>query len=199
MPCMYIIVITKKSFSVHVELVIQLVFDGIEEDCKDYTTTNVEQKTNEITASIVEGVNDDCKCGFDSSFLSMASLQCLGNSPQQVTYRATLSGGSELSTISEALEAWARSALTINVLDAKLSVDTTCSIVIANLNSTGCINPSVPVTSIVVGTVVAAVVVVAAVTAIAVSAVAIANSQTGKYAVSLYPTESVRYNHVYTG
>ena len=56
------------------------------------------QKTDDITATLVQGVIASCNCRLNSTFLFNAFLKCFADSSQHVTYRATLLSSSDLST-----------------------------------------------------------------------------------------------------
>ncbi len=120
-------------------IIIQLRFGGIR-DCSQYTASETSQKTDDITALLVQGVTTLCTCGFNSTFLSSAFLKCFADSPQHVTYRATLLSSSELSTseVLEYIEKWIRSTSSVIIQNLHLNLNATCPTVIADFNSLEC-------------------------------------------------------------
>ncbi|XP_064387701.1 sushi, von Willebrand factor type A, EGF and pentraxin domain-containing protein 1-like isoform X3 [Halichondria panicea] len=78
-------------------IIIQLRFGDVR-DCSQYTASEMVQKTDDITTTLVQGVIASCNCRLNSTFLFNAFLKCFADSPQHVTYRATLLSSSDLST-----------------------------------------------------------------------------------------------------
>ncbi len=120
-------------------IIIQLRFGGIR-DCSQYTASETSQKTDDITALLVQGVTTLCTCGLNSTFLSNAFLKCFADSPQHVTYRATLLSSSELSTseVLEYIEKWIRSTSSVIIQNLHLNLNATCPTVIDDFNSLEC-------------------------------------------------------------
>ncbi|XP_064388227.1 sushi, von Willebrand factor type A, EGF and pentraxin domain-containing protein 1-like [Halichondria panicea] len=141
-------------------LILQVRFGGIHE-CRQYTSSETTQKTDDITATLVQGVTAICDCGFNSTFLSNAFLKCFADSPQHVTYRATLLSSSDLSTskVLEYIEKWIHSTPSVIIQNLNLNLNATCPTVIADFNSLEC-SVQVPFsamenTAVIVGSVIA--------------------------------------------
>ena len=130
-------------------------------ECRQYTSSETAQKTDDITATLVQGVTAVCDCGFNSTFLSNAFLKCFADSPQHVTYRATLLSSSDLSTseVLEYIEKWIHSTPSVIIQNLNLNLNATCPTVIADFNSLEC-SVQVPFsamenTAVIVGSVIA--------------------------------------------
>ena len=136
----------KPSVQTFSGLIVQLRFSGIHE-CKQYAASETAHKTDDITTKLVQGVIASCNCGFNSTFLSNAFLKCFADSPQHVTYRATLLSSSDLSTseVLEYIEKWIRSTSSVIIQNLNLNLNSTCPTVIADFNSLEC-PVQVPVT-----------------------------------------------------
>ncbi len=120
-------------------LIIQLRFGGIR-DCSQYTASEMAQKTDDITATLVQGVIASCNCRLNSTFLFNAFLKCFADFPQHVTYRATLLSSSDLSTskVLEYIEKWIHSTPIVIIQNLNLNLNSTCPTVIADFNSLEC-------------------------------------------------------------
>ena len=98
------------------------------------------QKTDDITTTLVQGVIASCNCRLNSTFLFNAFLKCFADSPQHVTYRATLLSSSDLSTskVLEYIEKWIHSTPSVIIQNLNLNLNSTCPTVIADFNSLEC-------------------------------------------------------------
>ena len=119
---------------------IQLRLNGIL-NCCQYTTSDTNQKAQDITVRLARGINSICGCGFNTTFITNAFLRCFDeDSPQHVTYRAVLSE-TELTTAVELvsyIEQWAEVTQTLVVQSIQLGINTTCPVVITDFNSPEC-------------------------------------------------------------
>ncbi len=146
-------------------MILQLRFGGIH-DCRQYSASETTQKADDITTKFVQGVTASCNCGFNSTFLSNAFLKCFADSPQHVTYRATLLSSSELSTseLLEYIEKWIRSTQSVIIQNLHLNLNATCSTVIADFNSLECPvqvpSSAMNNTAVIVGSVIATIIII---------------------------------------
>ena len=116
------------------------------------------QKTDDITATLVQGVIASCNCRLNSTFLFNAFLKCFADSPQHVTYRATLLSSSDLFTseVLEYIEKWIHSTLIVIIQNLDLNLNSTCPTVIADFNSLECpVQVDMENTAVIVGSVIA--------------------------------------------
>ncbi len=119
------------------------------------------QKTDDITTTLVQGVIASCNCGLNSTFLLNAFLKCFTDSPQHVTYRATLLSSSDLSTskVLVYIEKWIRSTPSVIIQNLNLILNSTCPTAIPDFDSLEC-SVQVPFsdmenTDVIVGSVIA--------------------------------------------
>ena len=123
-----------------VALNIQLRFNGIL-NCQEYTTSETSQKTDDITTELVQGVKSLCGCGFNTSFVSNPFLQCFDeDSPKHVTYRAVLVETSQATTVElvSYIKQWIQNTQRVVVQSFRLGINTTCPVVIVDLDSPEC-------------------------------------------------------------
>ena len=122
-------------FPIYTALNIQLRLNGIP-DCSQYTLLDPTEKTNDVTARLVQGVESLCGCGFSTAFVSNTFLKCSDDgSPNHVTYRAVLAE-TDLTTAVELvsyIEQWDASTHSLVVQSVQLGINTTCPVVIADI------------------------------------------------------------------
>ena len=123
---------------------IQLRLNGIP-DCSQYTLLDPTEKTNAVTARLVQGVESLCGCGFSTAFISNTFLKCFDGSPNHLTYRAVLTE-TDLTTAVELvsyIEQWDANTHSLVVQSVQLGINTTCPVVIADiLDSPECPAPT---------------------------------------------------------
>ena len=119
---------------------IQLRFGGIL-SCQEYTLINPHQKTDGITESLAQAVEDRCGCGFNTSYITDSFLQCFsGNSLKHVTYRAQLVAIANYTTIDlvTIMSEWVTATRGLVVERVSLDINHTCPLVIADSGSPEC-------------------------------------------------------------
>ena len=123
-----------------IALNIQLRFTGVP-DCGQYSLLDPNLKTDDITTELVQGVESQCGCGFNISFVSNPFLQCFDeDSPKHVTYRAVLVETSQATTVElvSYIKQWIQNTQRVVVQSFRLGINTTCPVVIADLDSPEC-------------------------------------------------------------
>ena len=114
---------------------IQLRLNGIL-NCRQYTTSETNQKAQDITTRVARGIISRCGCGFNTTFITNSFLKCFyEDSPQHVTYRAMLVETDLITTVQlvSYIEQWAIATQSLVVQSVQLGINTTCPVVIVDL------------------------------------------------------------------
>ena len=114
---------------------IQLRLNGIL-NCRQYTTSETNQKAQDITTRVARGIISICGCGFNTTFITNSFLKCFyEDSPQHVTYRAMLVETDLITTVQlvSYIEQWAIATQSLVVQSVQLGINTTCPVVIVDL------------------------------------------------------------------
>ena len=108
-------------------------------NCGAYTQSETAAKTSDITNEFSQGVDELCRCGFNTSLISRPFIRCFETSPNHVTYRAVLSSSETISAlITFSIDRWNKETPSIIVQSAGLRINSTCPVIIANPNSPEC-------------------------------------------------------------
>ena len=109
-------------------------------NCGQYIQSDTVAKTADITSELSQGVSGVCGCGFNSSLILRPFIRCFDDSPQQVIYRAVLTGTPTTSTVMlvSLIDQWIAMTETIIVQSTGLSIDSTCPLVIVDRDSLEC-------------------------------------------------------------
>ncbi len=112
----------------------------ISSNCGAYTQSETAAKTSDITNEFSQGVDELCRCGFNTSLISRPFIRCFQTSPNHVTYRAVLSSSETISAliIFSFINRWNKETPSIIVQSAGLRINSTCPVIIANPNSPEC-------------------------------------------------------------
>ena len=119
-------------------IIIQIRFGKL--DCVQYTSSDSQTKVEEISGLLAENIRTLCSCQFNSSFLLRSHLLCFDQSPQIVTYRAQLSGTNQVSAsaLVTYIEQWINTNSDILVQKSRVSLNTSCALVIPSFDSEEC-------------------------------------------------------------
>ncbi len=109
-------------------------------NCGAYTQSETAAKTSDITNEFSQGVDELCRCGFNTSLISRPFIRCFETSPNHVTYRAVLSSSETISALLlfSFIDRWNKETPSIIVQSAGLHINSTCPVIIANPNSPEC-------------------------------------------------------------
>ena len=105
--------------------------------------TDPEDKVHDVSEGIVEGINHHClHCQLSSDDITQGEFQCFPGSPNQVTFRGKVQDRAQ-ATARELicyLEQWITSSdsVSIPVHHARLSINSTCVVLIASLDDPEC-------------------------------------------------------------
>ena len=101
------------------------------------------QKTSILADVITNAIQERCRCVFTRDRITDGVFQCFPDSPQAVTYRATLHGTAELSALGllDFIKDWSKnddSATDIRVDSILLRVDHVCDVTITSISDEEC-------------------------------------------------------------
>ena len=108
-------------------------------------------KLQDITNEVVEQMIASCAiCGIIDDVITEPTFACFPESPNYVTYRATLKGTSDTASVSliSFIEDWVSGRPSIIVTGVLLSVDSDCSVAISSLSEEECSPTERPNTNI---------------------------------------------------
>ena len=128
------------SLIIFIGLYIQLRLGGVL-SCQEYTLIDPHQKTDGITDSLAQAVEDRCGCGFNASYITNSFLKCFSeDSPKHVTYRAQLITIVNHTTIDlvTIMSEWVKETRGLVVERVNLDINNTCPLVIADSDSPEC-------------------------------------------------------------
>lgn len=103
-------------------------------------------KAAAITGGVVNELQRRCQCNFKTDRISDAAFRCYPESPQAVTYRATLHATQHTPTTAllRLLQEWVSTGASVVYEAQLLSADESCSISITSLSDPECESPNVP-------------------------------------------------------
>ena len=95
---------------------------------------------NDISTAIVSNINQHCQCGFSRENVTNGVFRCFPASPQAVTFRAVLHGGTKASSseLSSYIEQWIGNDITIPIQSILINVDSSCMVVISSFDDGEC-------------------------------------------------------------
>jgi hypothetical protein len=101
---------------------------------------NANMKVNDISTAIISNINRYCLCGLSRENITDGVFRCFPASPQAVTFRAVLHGGTNASSseLSLYVEQWIRNDVTIPVESVLINVDSKCMIAISSFDDEEC-------------------------------------------------------------
>ena len=99
-----------------------------------------EEKADDISMTIVDILSQRCQCEFTSDLIGSEGFQCFPESRDAVTFRAEISEAptTSVSVLVSHLTDWISSGTAISIGALFITVDRTCSIVIASFISEEC-------------------------------------------------------------
>lgn len=99
-----------------------------------------EEKADDIATTIVETLNQRCNCEFTLDLIGSEGFQCFPESKDAVTFRAEISEAptTSVSVLVSHLTDWVSTGTAISIGALFITVDRTCSIVIASFISEEC-------------------------------------------------------------
>lgn len=101
-------------------------------------------KLEDVSMTIVANVEQRCQCGFTHGYLTNKVFQCFEASYQAVTYRATLYGTINVTSLEliALIDQWVSGGTTIPVQNILIRVDSSCTAKISSNNDDECIMSS---------------------------------------------------------
>ena len=101
---------------------------------------NANVKLNDISTAVISNINQQCQCGLSIGNITNGVFRCFSASPQAVTFRAILRGGTKVSgsDISLYIERWIRNDITIPVQNVLINVDSSCMVAISSFDDGEC-------------------------------------------------------------
>ena len=95
---------------------------------------------NDISTAIVSNINQHCQCGLSRENITNGVFRCFPASPQAVTFRAVLHGGTKASSseLSSYIEQWIRNDVTIPIQSVLINVDSSCTVAISSFDGGEC-------------------------------------------------------------
>ena len=98
------------------------------------------EKIEAVTSGITSGVDELCQCGFTHDTIHNTGFQCFDESPTAVTFRAEIMAlpTANISQLLGYIEQWVATQPSILVVDSILSIDSSCTVAIDNLNDPEC-------------------------------------------------------------
>ena len=101
---------------------------------------NTNIKVNEISIAIVSNINQRCQCGLSRENVTNGVFRCFPASPQAVTFRAVLHGGTKASSseLSSYIEQWIGNDITIPIQSILINVDSSCMVAISSFDDGEC-------------------------------------------------------------
>ena len=95
---------------------------------------------NDISTAIVSNINQYCLCGLSRENVTNGVFRCFPASPQAVTFRAVLHGGTKASSskLSSFIEQWIRNDVTIPIQSVLINVDSSCMVAISSFDDGEC-------------------------------------------------------------
>ena len=101
---------------------------------------NTNIKVNDISTAIVSNINQRCQCGLSRENITNGVFRCFPASPQAVTFRAILHGGTKASSseLSSYIEQWIGNDITITIQSILINVDSSCMIAISSFDDGEC-------------------------------------------------------------
>ena len=105
--------------------------------------TDPEDKVYDVSEGIVEGINYHCPhCELSNDDITQGEFQCFPGSPNQVTFRGKLQDRAQTTAreVIYYMEQWITSSdsVSIPVHHARLSINSTCVVLIASLDDPEC-------------------------------------------------------------
>ena len=98
------------------------------------------QKLGDVTAAVLENMQDLCQCGFVRDRITSEAFRCFPASLQAVTYRAILHGTANI-TSSELIsmaEQWTAKGVGIIIQQILLEVDGSCTVALSSIVEEEC-------------------------------------------------------------
>ena len=101
---------------------------------------NTNIKVNDISTAIVSNINQRYRCGLSRENVTNGVFRCFPASPQAVTFRALLHGGTKASSseLSLYIEQWIRNDVTIPIQSILINVDSSCMVAISSFDDGEC-------------------------------------------------------------
>ena len=101
---------------------------------------NANIKLNDISTAIISNINQHCQCGLSIGNITNGVFRCFPASPQAVTFRAILHGGTKVSSseLSLYIERWIRNDVTIPVQNVLINIDSSCMVAISSFDDGEC-------------------------------------------------------------
>jgi hypothetical protein len=101
---------------------------------------NTNIKVNDISTAIISNINQHCQCGLPHEIITNGVFRCFPASPQAVTFRAVLHGGTKASSseLSSYIQRWIRNDVTIPVQSVLINVDSSCMVAISSFDDEEC-------------------------------------------------------------
>lgn len=122
---------------------VQIRFQSIP-NCTCWTEIGSTAKLMIISKELTDYIRNQCECGFSSSHIHQPNFRCFVNSPNHVTFRASLIAFSSYWSTDQLVnivEDWITSRMSIAIQGKLLNVDRDCVIVIPSLDSPECTLP----------------------------------------------------------
>ncbi len=123
---------------------VQIHFRGVS-NCEEWRDRGTTNKSSAIVNTLAEHINAQCNCSFPVSHINQTTFKCFANSPNYVTFRASIFTFLDLtgSYLIKIIENWVNSQESVFILEEHLYIDK-CPVKIVSYDHPECLPKVMP-------------------------------------------------------